>query len=724
MPTPTKGPRLGGSPAHERLMLANLATSLFEHDRITTTEAKAKRLRPLAERLITFAKRGDLHARRQVMTRDPRQGRRAQAVRRDRPEVRRAGPGGYTRIIKIGPRKGDNAPMAVIELVEALTVPAGRRARPSGPAARSRRRARRRPAARARSPRSRGRVRHRGRGRAAAQADGPLDAVEADEAALEAGEDDAAVWPDSARPTATPRKPSRDARGRRRVPRPAQDVPRSPRTSEYGPPQSSHRRGRDPLAAGPARPRLRRHRLLRLGHPAGSAHRSGRLTTGAGHRPARPVRPAHRGRAHRRRRARHRPGRPRRCARRPRWAGRLARLRAPPGRGLAARRPGARRVAHGPARIRRPVLRPVAALRVPHQRRPAAAPPLRRVDARPPRPLDVAAMAAAAAGRCSASTTSRRSAAAGGRDDDPHPAAPSTWRARTARSCARCRPTRSATRWCARWSARCSRSARAAGLGLAGRLLTLDARGRRGGGAGARPDARRGGVSAGRRTGGAPVQTRARRDQAGRDESAPATVEREIVAVAPVEDGRPFAVPGRGTEMPAALDHGGRHLQGPAVGVRDALRQVGVVAAGHDGTAGRTTNRVDVQRRRKERRDFRDGGRRRRRCDECDPGRPGPVVGRRRGDVMQPQNRAEGVGDDVVALLRQVGQHRSQRGQPDVEGRPIDVGEVGSPHVASGVAQVRAEPVLPVTRARAGREPGTSRQRHGVGTGRRGTGGA
>ena len=90
MPTPTKGPRLGGGPAHERLMLANLATSLFEHDRITTTEAKAKRLRPLAERLITFAKRGDLHARRQVHDGDPRQGRGAQAVRRDRPEVRRA----------------------------------------------------------------------------------------------------------------------------------------------------------------------------------------------------------------------------------------------------------------------------------------------------------------------------------------------------------------------------------------------------------------------------------------------------------------------------------------------------------------------------------------------------------------------------------------------------------------------------------------------------------
>jgi large subunit ribosomal protein L17 len=119
MPTPTKGPRLGGSPSHERLMLANLATSLFEHDRITTTEAKAKRLRPLAERLITFAKRGDLHARRQVMT-----------VIRDKDVVHKLfaeigpkfaeRPGGYTRIVKTGPRKGDNAPMAIIELVEEL----------------------------------------------------------------------------------------------------------------------------------------------------------------------------------------------------------------------------------------------------------------------------------------------------------------------------------------------------------------------------------------------------------------------------------------------------------------------------------------------------------------------------------------------------------------------------------------------------------------------------
>jgi large subunit ribosomal protein L17 len=121
MPTPTKGPRLGSGPAHQRLMLANLATSLFEHSRITTTEAKAKRLRPLAERLITFAKRGDLHARRQVM-----------AVIRDKDVVHTLfadigpryaqRPGGYTRITKVGPRKGDNAPMAVIELVEALTI--------------------------------------------------------------------------------------------------------------------------------------------------------------------------------------------------------------------------------------------------------------------------------------------------------------------------------------------------------------------------------------------------------------------------------------------------------------------------------------------------------------------------------------------------------------------------------------------------------------------------
>jgi large subunit ribosomal protein L17 len=119
MPSPAKGARLGGSPAHERHILANLATALFEHGRITTTQAKARRLRPVAERLITKAKRGDLHARRQVLSTignksivhilfteiGPRYGNRN---------------GGYTRIVKIGPRKGDNAPMAIIELVEPL----------------------------------------------------------------------------------------------------------------------------------------------------------------------------------------------------------------------------------------------------------------------------------------------------------------------------------------------------------------------------------------------------------------------------------------------------------------------------------------------------------------------------------------------------------------------------------------------------------------------------
>ncbi|OLR90613.1 50S ribosomal protein L17 [Actinokineospora bangkokensis] len=123
MPTPTKGARLGGGPAHERLLLANLATALFQHGRITTTEAKAKRLRPYAERLITKAKVGDLHNRREIMK-----------VIRDKDVVQRLivelGPfyadrqGGYTRITKTLPRKGDNAPMAVIELIQEKTVTA------------------------------------------------------------------------------------------------------------------------------------------------------------------------------------------------------------------------------------------------------------------------------------------------------------------------------------------------------------------------------------------------------------------------------------------------------------------------------------------------------------------------------------------------------------------------------------------------------------------------
>jgi large subunit ribosomal protein L17 len=137
MPTPTKGRRLGGSPAHQRHMMANLATALFEHGKITTTEARARRLRPVAERLITFAKRGDLAARRQVL-----------ATVTDRSVVHtlfaEIGPsfetrdGGYTRITKVLPRKGDNAAMAVIELVreEAEGRPRRRRARRAQPAAR------------------------------------------------------------------------------------------------------------------------------------------------------------------------------------------------------------------------------------------------------------------------------------------------------------------------------------------------------------------------------------------------------------------------------------------------------------------------------------------------------------------------------------------------------------------------------------------------------------
>jgi len=122
MPTPTKGPRLGGGPAHERLLLANLATQLFAHRRITTTEAKAKRVRPLAERLITFAKRGDLAARRRVLTVVRDKGVVHELFTEIAP-VMAERQGGYTRITKIGNRKGDNAPMAVIELVmEPLTA--------------------------------------------------------------------------------------------------------------------------------------------------------------------------------------------------------------------------------------------------------------------------------------------------------------------------------------------------------------------------------------------------------------------------------------------------------------------------------------------------------------------------------------------------------------------------------------------------------------------------
>ncbi len=133
MPTPKKGPRLGGSPAHQKLIVSNLATALFEHGRITTTEARARVLRPVAEKLITKAKRGDLHNRREVLK-----------TIRDKSVVHtlfteiapsfEERPGGYTRITKIAPRKGDNAPMAVIELVTEKYDPKPARTKKAVPA--------------------------------------------------------------------------------------------------------------------------------------------------------------------------------------------------------------------------------------------------------------------------------------------------------------------------------------------------------------------------------------------------------------------------------------------------------------------------------------------------------------------------------------------------------------------------------------------------------------
>ncbi|UEJ82331.1 50S ribosomal protein L17 [Brachybacterium halotolerans subsp. kimchii] len=122
MPAPTKGARLGGSPAHERMILASLATELFRHKSITTTETKAKRLRPYAERLVTFAKKGDLASRRRVM-RTIRDRGVVHVLFEEIAPTFSERPGGYTRITKVGPRKGDNAPMAVIELVSEAYSP-------------------------------------------------------------------------------------------------------------------------------------------------------------------------------------------------------------------------------------------------------------------------------------------------------------------------------------------------------------------------------------------------------------------------------------------------------------------------------------------------------------------------------------------------------------------------------------------------------------------------
>ena len=128
MPTPKKGARLGGSPAHQRLILSNLATALFEHGRITTTEARARVLRPVAEKLITKAKKGDLHNRREVL-KTIRDKSVVHTLFTEIAPVFSERPGGYTRITKIGPRKGDNAPMAVIELVTEAYKPAAPKAK-------------------------------------------------------------------------------------------------------------------------------------------------------------------------------------------------------------------------------------------------------------------------------------------------------------------------------------------------------------------------------------------------------------------------------------------------------------------------------------------------------------------------------------------------------------------------------------------------------------------
>jgi large subunit ribosomal protein L17 len=131
MPQPAKGARLGGSPAHERIILANLASQLFEHGKIVTTEAKAKRLRPVAEKLITKAKRGDIHARREVLKTVRDKGV-VHVLFTEIAPTFEGRPGGYTRITKVGPRKGDNAPMAMIELV---SEPVAARTSTTAPAA-------------------------------------------------------------------------------------------------------------------------------------------------------------------------------------------------------------------------------------------------------------------------------------------------------------------------------------------------------------------------------------------------------------------------------------------------------------------------------------------------------------------------------------------------------------------------------------------------------------
>ena len=474
MPTPTKGPRLGGGPAHERLMLANLATALFEHGRITTTEAKAKRLRPLAERLITFAKRGDLHARRRVLTviRDKRVVH--DAVHRDRPALRRAATGGYTRITKIGPRKGDNAPMAVIELVEALTVAAGRgrRGRGARPSARPRRPpAKKAPAKKAAAAKAE-----------AAESVEATEAAEAVEAEAEDAEDTVEVEP-------TPRTPPRPTtdRGRRRPRRRPTPPPRTPRTP----------RTRPTTPADADRPRDRRHadgraRLPRRGdgglvRVCGSTWRTTAPTSPAGPRQPglRTVQGDARGRARRwccgcpRRPGSRWPGAPTpactRAARSPTstsrgGAWRALTARTAPVRALAGLLPPDVRVraaAIAPRGFRRALLGAVAALRVPGLRRPGGAGPAAaaRGALAPARAGSTShCMHAAATAAARRSTTSPRSAgAARAATTRPDAARPSAGPREPDGVLDRDRggATRSATRWCARWSGRCSRSGRA-----------------------------------------------------------------------------------------------------------------------------------------------------------------------------------------------------------------------------------------------------------------------
>ncbi|MDQ7994040.1 MAG: 50S ribosomal protein L17 [Propionicimonas sp.] len=173
MPKPTKGPRFGGSPAHQRIILANLATQLFQHGKITTTEAKAKRLQPLADRLISKAKRGDLHNRRLVLATVTDKGVVHTLFTEIAPKLAER-EGGYTRITKIGPRKGDNAPMAVIEIVTE-SVEDSRKAKAKGAAKKAE------PAKKAPAK------------KAAKKADEPVEALVAEEAAVEEAPADEAV---------------------------------------------------------------------------------------------------------------------------------------------------------------------------------------------------------------------------------------------------------------------------------------------------------------------------------------------------------------------------------------------------------------------------------------------------------------------------------------------------------------------------------------------------